>query len=144
MIGIIVVGHNEFAHGISSTVEMVAGKQEHYEALTFLEGCSPEALMETIHESVTRLNSGSGVLVFTDLKGGTPHQKAIQASLSHEGVEVLSGTNVGMVLEASIVRTMVDDVKELATKLVQTGLDQISHFDVSSLNRDDDESEDGI
>lgn len=145
MIGIVVVGHGEFATGISSTVEMVAGVQPAYEAISFLEGITPENLLESIDLAINNVNQGSGVIVFTDLKGGTPHQMSIHAAMSHDGVEVLSGTNVGMILEGAIVRTMMEDVKELSLKLVSTGIEQITRFDAASLIKDEvDLDEDGI
>lgn len=145
MIGIVVVGHGEFAKGISSTVEMVAGKQTAYESISFLEGITPESLLESIDTAINTVNQGSGVIVFTDLKGGTPHQMSIHAAMSHDGIEVLSGTNVGMILEGSIMRTMMEDVKELTLKLVTTGIEQINRFDASTLIKEDDsQEEDGI
>lgn len=146
MIGIVVVGHNKFAEGISSTVTMVAGQQQNYKAVDFLEGTSPDQLLESINNAVVEVNTGEGVLVFTDLKGGSPNQKAIMVSLEHENVHVLAGTNIAMLLEGALMRHMESDAKALAQKLVETGREQVDLFDPSSLVKEDEnvDNEDGI
>lgn len=145
MIGIIVTGHNRFADGVSSTVEMIAGKQEHYLNVNFLDGSSHEALHTALFEAVKTVNQGKGVLVFTDLKGGTPFQQAVMIAMNEPNVEVLTGTNIAMLLEGTLMRGGFDDVGELAKKLVETGLQQVSRFDKEDLmKRDVKEDEDGI
>lgn len=144
MIGIVVVGHNRFAEGVTSSVQMIAGEQAQYETVKFLNGENPEDLFENIRNAVNLVNTNEGVIIFTDIKGGTPFQQAALLSTQIENVRVFSGTNVGMLLEASIIRTMEEDVNVFAEKLVQTGIDQVSLFDVSSLSSNDVEPDEGI
>lgn len=145
MIGVVVVGHNKFAQGVTSTVEMIAGKQDNYKVVDFIEGTNPDDLFEMIDAAVNEVNQGSGVLIFTDLKGGTPFQKSVMVAMSHDGVEVLTGTNIAMLLEGVLMRTFEESTEELARKLVETGMSQIDRFDAASLVREENESdEDGI
>lgn len=145
MVGIIVVGHGEFAKGVSSSVELIAGKQENYETIDFTSDITPEVLSEKIEEAIVRLNNEVGVLIFTDLKGGTPFKEAVESSLKHDNVKVIAGTNIAMLLEAALMRVSVTDITHFAKSLVETGKDQVDYFDIDALSFDvPDNDEDGI
>lgn len=142
MIGIVVTGHNHFATGVSSTVEMVAGQQPQYKAVDFTEDMSPELLNERLIEAIKETDSGNGVLIFTDLKGGTPFNQSVMASVQYENVKVLTGTNIAMLLEGSLARLASEDVNALADQLVETGISQVYKFSMEDMTSN--EEEDGI
>lgn len=146
MVGIIVTGHGHFANGLTSALSLIAGAQENYKEITFEEGKNPDDLTTEIQAAITELNTDNGVFIFTDLKGGTPHQKSVLLSMSNENVFVFAGTNVAMLLEASFMRTMDTDVADLAKSLYETGLSQVDLFDPATLNasKEDEADEDGI
>lgn len=142
MIGIVVTGHGRFAEGLTSAVELIAGKQPSYESVLFLEEKGPEALSEDLKVAINNVNTGDGVLVFTDLKGGTPFKEAVMIATQHENVEVLTGTNLSMLLEASLMRLGEPLLHDFALSLSETGASQVDLFDIADLQRDD-EVEDG-
>ncbi|UPU38982.1 PTS sugar transporter subunit IIA [Erysipelothrix sp. Poltava] len=102
MIGIIVTGHGRFAEGLSSSVELIAGAQPQYKSVLFLEESGPEKLSSDLKEAIAEVNTGEGVLVFTDLKGGTPFKESVMIAMNHTDVHVLAGTNLPMLLEARL------------------------------------------
>lgn len=145
MIGIIVVGHGEFAKGLTSAVELIAGVQDKYITLDFTSDITPEQLKVNIKDAIDRLDNETGVLVFTDLMGGTPFKESVEISLQYDNVKVLTGTNIAMLLEAALMRAAITDVEEFTRNLKETGSSQVDYFDIASLDFDQDESdEDGI
>lgn len=145
MIGIIVTGHGHFANGFGSAVELIAGKQDNYKEVTFEQDKTPEALAKELQEAVTELNTDQGVLIFTDLKGGTPYKESVLLSLSNDNVHVFGGSNIAMLLEASLMRLAEPEIAQFAKDLHETGLNQVDLFDPASLVREAvDDDEDGI
>jgi len=134
MVGIIVVGHGEFAKGLSSAVEMIAGRQDEYLNLSFSYGMTPEQLKAEIKDAIEHLNTERGVLIFTDLMGGTPFKESVEISLQYDNVKVITGTNTAMLLEAVLMRSAITNVRDFAINLKETGRSQVDYFDFSSLD----------
>ncbi len=79
MVGIIVTGHGNFASGITSALELIAGPQDAYAALDFTSLSGTEELekgMASALESLRSREDVDGVLVLCDLVGGTPFKTA--------------------------------------------------------------------
>lgn len=145
MIGIIITGHGHFAKGMGSAIQLIAGEQSNYKEVTFEDGKTPEVLAEELQAAITELNTDQGVLIFTDLKGGTPYKESVVLSMSNDNVHVFGGTNIAMLLEASLMRLAEPEISQFAKDLYQTGLSQVDLFDPASLVREaDDQDEDGI
>lgn len=100
MIGIIISGHAQFASGITSSLEMIAGKQDHYHVIDFLEENPLEQISEDIENAIIELKKEcEGVIIYTDLFGGTPFKTALMLAQSHDNVGVMAGTNLGMLID---------------------------------------------
>lgn len=141
MVGIIVVGHGEFAKGLTSAVELIAGTQEEYITLDFTNDMTPEQLKSSINDAIEHLDTQTGVLIFTDLMGGTPFKESVELSLQYDNVKVLTGTNTAMLLEATLMRATITDVKDFARNLKEMGRSQIDYFDIASLDFNQDTSD---
>jgi mannose PTS system EIIA component len=103
MIGLVLVTHGRLAAEFISAVEHVVGKQEQIEAICI----GPDDKMETrridIAAAATRVDTGDGVIILTDMFGGTPSNLAI--SLLEEGkIEVVAGLNLPMLVKLARVR----------------------------------------
>lgn len=133
MIGIVVVGHGEFGHGIASSVELIAGKQEQFEVLSFLEG-EENDLIVNLKTAVEKVDQGDGVIIFTDLKGGSPFRESVIVAHEYEKCEVLTGTNVAMLLEALLAREFNDSVSDFASALETTGKEQVYLFSLETID----------
>src|SRR5690606_35386097 len=79
-----------------------------------------EALAEVLRET-------SGAMIFTDLLGGTPFRTAMLLASRHENVEVLTGTNLPMLIEAGVLRAAESDVRARARQAVEIGTSGIQH-----------------
>jgi mannose PTS system EIIA component len=103
MIGLVIVTHGRLAEEFIHAMEHVVGKQAHIEAISI----GPEDRMDSrrndIAAAVTRVESGEGVIILTDMFGGTPSNLAI--SLLQEGkVEVVAGLNFPMLVKLARIR----------------------------------------
>lgn len=145
MIGCIVTGHGEFAPGLTKALTMIAGAQENFQVVAFEEGLPLDTFEENIRASVDGLlKETTGVLIFTDLLGGTPFRTAMTVAASYENVEVLTGSNLPMLIEIGLLRTFEEDVQALADRAVQVGIEGTQHVSMKDIakNTDDDLDED--
>lgn len=76
LIGIIVTGHGNFASGLASSIEVIAGKQDKFEAIDFPIGSTNTELAKQLQEAVDRLNC-SDIIFCTDIAGGTPFNQSV-------------------------------------------------------------------
>lgn len=144
MIGIIISGHAQFASGITSSLEMIAGKQDHYRVIDFLEENPLEQISEDIENAIIELKKEcEGVIIYTDLFGGTPFKTALMLAQSHDNVGVMAGTNLGMLIDGVFSRLAHDNVVEFAKLSEDTGKEQVQFVKEIEVKEDFDEG-DGI
>lgn len=127
MIHYILTGHGEFAIGLSKALEMITGKQNNFSVAPFLETLSPEDYEKSINKILENINSetSEGTIIFTDLLGGTPFRISTELSQRYPKTEIIVGTNLPILVEGSLLRESIDNVEELAAKLVTIGKDGI-------------------
>jgi PTS system mannose-specific IIA component len=103
MIGMVLVTHGQLATEFRAALEHVVGPQEQFETITI----GPEDDMEIrrgdILAAVGRVESGSGVVVLTDMFGGTPSNLALSC-MNGRDVEVVAGINLPMLIKLASVR----------------------------------------
>ena len=103
MIGLVLVTHGRLAKEFIHALEHVVGKQERLEAVCIGPDDRMEVRRNDIAEAIARVEAGLGVIVLTDMFGGTPSNLAI--SLLEEGkVEVVAGLNLPMLVKLARVR----------------------------------------
>jgi len=103
MIGLVLVTHGRLALEFIHAMEHVVGKQSQIEAVCI----GPEDKMDVrradIASAIAKVNVGPGVIILTDMFGGTPSNLAI--SLLQEGqVEVVAGLNLPMLVKLARIR----------------------------------------
>lgn len=144
MIGLIVTGHGNFASGITSSLHLIGGEQEEYRYVDFIQEYSVEDLERELNKAMDELKDCSGILVLSDLAGGSPFKTAVMCGFPKGNVEVIGGTNLPMLIEISMTRKFMPDmsVKELAESAVNTGKDQVVRYEFKPVEQTT--SEDGI
>ncbi len=142
MIGIIVTGHGNFASGISSSVKLIAGLPEKYEQVDFIETDTIDDLSRNLDTAINKLNDCNGIIIFTDLVGGSPFKASVELSMKYDNVAVLSGTNLGMLIETSMARNFIEDLDTLCNSALSTGKDQAIRYEY--VERVEVEAEEGI
>jgi mannose PTS system EIIA component len=104
MIGLVIVTHGRLADEFIHAMEHVVGKQEQVEAIAIGPDDRMDQRRNDISAAVARVNTGEGVMILTDMFGGTPSNLAI--SLLQEGrVEVVAGLNLPMLVKLARIRT---------------------------------------
>jgi PTS system N-acetylgalactosamine-specific IIA component len=130
MYGIIVVGHGAFAPGITTSVKMIAGELDHYIPLEFLEEEAIDALPLKLQAAIDDLlQETQGILIFTDLVGGTPFKAAYTIAHGRDDLAVICGTNLGMLVEANFMRLDEGSLQDLARSIVEKGKDQVIYME---------------
>ena len=130
MIGIIVTGHGNFATGITTSVNLIAGKQSNYESVDFLTHYSIVDLENELTKACDNLNDCDGVIVMSDLGGGSPFKSSATLGRNYKDVRVIGGANLPMVLETLLARSLENDIDELAEIAVKAGKAQVVSFKV--------------
>lgn len=107
MIGLVLVTHGNLAEEFHHAVEHVVGPQQNFETVCIGADDDMEQRRRDIVEAVERADSGSGVIILTDMFGGTPSNLSI--SVMEAGrVEVIAGVNLPMLIKLSSVRATDD------------------------------------
>jgi mannose PTS system EIIA component len=103
MIGIVLVTHGRLAVEFRAALEHVVGAQEQIEAVTIGPDDDVERRRHDIIEAVHHVDSGDGVVILTDMFGGTPSNLSISV-MNQPRVEVLAGINLPMLVKLAKVR----------------------------------------
>ena len=103
MIGLVLVTHGRLADEFRHAVEHVVGPQQSFETVSIGADDDMEQRRADIVQAVAEADSGSGVIILTDMFGGTPSNLAISV-MSPGKVEVIAGVNLPMLIKLSSVR----------------------------------------
>jgi len=103
MIGLVLVTHGQLAAEFRAAMEHVVGPQEQVEAVSIGPDDDMEQRRKEILDAATRADSGDGVILLTDMFGGTPSNLAISVMENAE-VEVIAGINLPMLIKLASVR----------------------------------------
>src|ERR671910_1955873 len=104
MIGIVLVTHGNLALEFVAALEHVVGPQQCVSAVCIGADDDMERRRAEILESAKACDTGDGVIVLTDMFGGTPSNLAISI-MEQAGVEVLAGANLPMLVKLASVRS---------------------------------------
>ena len=103
MIGLVLVTHGRLAVEFRAALEHVVGAQTHIETISIGPEDEIERRRQDIVDAVKTVNDGSGVILLTDMFGGTPSNLAI--SIMEPGtVEVVAGVNLPMLIKLASIR----------------------------------------
>ena len=97
MIGLVLVTHGRLAVEFITAMEHVIGPQEAIASICIEADDDMEARRKDIADAIGRVEQGQGVIILTDLFGGTPSNLAISLMKS-EDIEVIAGVNLPMLI----------------------------------------------
>ncbi|MEQ8655706.1 MAG: PTS sugar transporter subunit IIA [Hyphomicrobiales bacterium] len=104
MIGLLLVTHGNLALEFKSALEHVVGPQTQLETICIGADDDMEARRSDIVQAAARADTGDGVIVLTDMFGGTPSNLAISI-MDDSKVEVLAGVNLPMLVKLASIRS---------------------------------------
>ena len=123
MIGLVLVTHGQLASEFRAALEHVVGPQENMETISIGPDDDMEQRRSDILDAVARADSGTGVILLTDMFGGTPSNLAISV-MDSANVEVVAGVNLPMLIKLASARTSrtlaeaVDDAQQAGRKYI--------------------------
>ena len=103
MIGVVIVTHGKLAHEFRAALEHVVGPQEQIETISIGPDDDLDARRADMLSALDDVDSGEGVVVLTDMFGGSPSNLAISA-MERPSVEVIAGVNLPMLVKLASVR----------------------------------------
>ena len=103
MIGIVIVSHERISKELLVALEHIVGKQENIEAISIFPGDNVEKRRKEILNATKRVNSGKGVVILTDMFGGTPSNLAISL-MEDRHIEVIAGVNLPLLIKMASLR----------------------------------------
>ena len=107
MIGLVLVTHGRLAEEFVAATEHVVGPQRDIRAICIGADDDMEQRRGDILKAVAEVDSGDGVILLTDMFGGTPSNLAISV-MDKEGVEVIAGINLPMLIKLASAREQGD------------------------------------
>jgi mannose PTS system EIIA component len=112
MIGLILVTHGNLATEFIEVLEHVVGKQDHILTVCIYPKDDLEQKRKDLLRKIQKVDQGHGVIILTDMFGGTPSNLAISV-MNSNSIEVLAGINLPMLVKLASVRkkkTLIDAV----------------------------------
>lgn len=103
MIGVVLVTHGRLADEFVAAMEHVVGPQSDVATICIGPDDDMEERRKQILESISKVDGGTGVILLTDMFGGTPSNLAISV-IEKANVEVIAGANLPMLIKLASVR----------------------------------------
>lgn len=132
MVGFVVATHGDLANGFKSALNLILGKIDNSEFLGLREGNNVDSFGKKIIDATTKLNDGSGVIIFTDLQGASPFNQASIKLRSTKKInyKILTGVNLPMLVQAINDRMMHKDITTISQDAISTGKKGINDLDI--------------
>ena len=124
MIGVVIVAHGGLAGEFRAALEHVVGPQEQIETISIGPDDDLDMRRSDMLTALARVDTGNGVIVLTDMFGGTPSNLAISA-MEQSNVEVIAGVNLPMLVKLASVRNECR-LEEAITQAQEAGRKYIS------------------
>ena len=123
MISGVIVTHGQLANELVSAAEMIVGEIHHITAISIGWHDDVDVAREEVEQAIQRVDTGSGVILLTDMFGGTPTNIAA-TFLGQTSVEVVTGVNLPMVIKLAT-QDKDEQLGELARRVRDEGQQQI-------------------
>ena len=120
MIGVVLATHGELGRALIGAMEMIVGAQALVAALSLQVADRIEDATTRLQEALDGADEGDGVLVLTDMLGGTPSNLCLALIGGPRPVEVISGVSLPMLLKAVQARRE-SDLRETAAQVKKVG-----------------------
>ena len=112
------------------------GKQEKIIPLVLREGVSPDTLQNEFEKAIKECEEGDGVLILLDLFGGTPSNVAGRLAYENDQLELVTGTNLPMLLEVTLKRKIkeLSELKGIALRSGVKGIQDVKKWIEERMN----------
>lgn len=124
MIGAVIVTHGLLARELLDSAERIVGRTEGIRAVSMGWDDEVADARQEIQAAIKDVDSGDGVLIFTDMFGGTPTNVSL-AFLEQDKVEIITGVNLPMIIKLTSVRGGEGSLLEVAQELRERGQNSV-------------------
>ena len=125
MVGVVVAAHGRLADELLLTYVFIVGKAEQMTAISIDPARPIKELQSDIRKAIKDVDTDDGVLILTDMFGGTPANMTL-AFLDDDKVEVITGVNLPMLIKLSQCRDKGQSLNEVADEVVDYGRKSIN------------------
>jgi PTS system mannose-specific IIA component len=128
LVGIVIVTHGAMTDGLLDAARMIVGEQEAMAGVALKESDDIESLMERVAAAVETVDTGDGVLVLVDVFGASPFNASARLAMTRDGMEVLTGVSLPMLLELMVQREdqSLQELVEIAREAGTSGIRTLS------------------
>ena len=131
MIGILIIAHESLSESLAGAVTHVLGARPlHFETLQVAATDDPQLLLPKARALVDELDTGDGVLIFSDIYGATPCNIAARLLVSGR-IEAIAGVNLPMLVRAFTYRDK--GMETIIKKAISGGCDGVLHVDIDPI-----------
>ncbi len=124
MIGAVIVTHGALARELLDAAERIVGRTEGIRAVSMGWDDDVADAREEIGTAIKEVDSGRGVLIFTDMFGGTPTNVSL-AFLEQDRVEIITGVNLPMIIKLTSMQNSEGSLLEVAQELRERGQNSV-------------------
>lgn len=125
MVGVVIAAHGALAEELLKTSIFIVGDMPNVEAISIDPSRPIDEIQKTIKKTIKKVNTGGGVLILTDMFGGTPANMTL--SFLEEGqVEVITGINLPMLIKLSQSMKNNSSLEETTWTIVEHGKKSIN------------------
>ena len=125
MIGVVVVTHCHLAEELISAAQLVVGEElKQFQAVSVDPKDGSDQIREKIVAAIRKVDTGQGILILTDMYGGTPSNISL-SFLEEKKIEVITGVNLPMLLKLATVQST-PDLDQLAAFITDYGQKNIN------------------
>lgn len=125
MVGVVIAAHGGLGQELLQTMIFIVGSAEQMKAVTVDPSIDVQLIQKNIQKAIKEVDSGDGVLILTDMFGGTPSNISL-SFLEENKVEVVTGVNLPMLIRLYQCRGGGKRLKEVAQEVVTYGRKSIS------------------
>lgn len=126
MIGILVTSHGDLCQGMLKSLTMIAGENPNIFILQFNDFSNyKEELIEKLNVLTSDYN---GILIFTDIMGGTPFNESYKYIRENHtsSIKIITGVNLPMIIETSLALCHEDNLNNIANIAIEAGKSSIN------------------
>lgn len=124
MIGAVIVTHGALARELLDAAERIVGRTEAIRAVSMDWDDDVADARQEIGEAIEDVDRGRGVLIFTDMFGGTPTNVSL-AFLEQDRVEIITGVNLPMIIKLTSVQNAEGSLLKVAQELRERGQNSV-------------------
>ncbi|GEN87101.1 PTS sugar transporter subunit IIA [Oceanobacillus sp. FSL W8-0428] len=135
--GILVMTHGDFGKAAIESAQLIVGEQENYETISVFVVDNLDDLKQEMEDKVASLDTSKGLLILTDIVGGTPINLASNL-LTRENTMIASGVNLPLLLEVLMNRGKeISELEEVIQTAYAQGLSIRTNKDLEGDDDDD-------